>query len=103
MRQRISILFPSWFPPGPPVVAARCDSRGSGPLPRCGYTGKGLSHNFQPGLLISPVKPQRGSHNGQSEKWWVYAGSMLGKWKIKCFYLEDVRYYVRIFLKEIVK
>ena len=38
--EEFPLVLPLWSPPGPPVVAARCDSRGSGQLPRCGYTGK---------------------------------------------------------------
>ena len=61
-RQKNSILFPLWSPPGPPVVAARCDSRGSG----------------QRGSWPEPRESQRaattggpgGDHNGKSmEKW----------------------------------
>ena len=47
----------------------------------------------------TPGGPHRGGHNGKVRN----GGFMLGKWKMIYFFLEDVGYYVRIFLEENVK
>ena len=46
----------------------------------------------------------RGDHTGEATTGKVRNGGfMLGKWKMTYFFLEDVGYYVRIFLEENVK
>ena len=48
--------------------------------------------------------PHRGDHTGEATTGKVRNGGfMLGKWNMTYFFLEDVGYYVRIFLEENVK